>query len=540
MIKYSKIFLFYSLILCLVLPSSAQNIKRIEIPLLTSSSEYFTIPLGDNGVILLTQLSKQEFNLVRFDTNLDRIWSINGTIEANLDYVTYSYDGRNLYLLFSRYRSNSYEVIKVNVGPGFVEKFQIYSVDRMEVSDFKAINASVFIAGMVNSQPVILFTSLNERKTKVLPSALKSQAEIQSMEIDTTNNTVNVTYAVGTRGKNYQLVVKSFDEEGKQVSQIVMNPNDEFAMMNGKVNQISDSTQIMFGTYGHKNTIGSSKGPTSQGLYISKLIDNEVLDTKFYSFTDFKNFFNFLTPKQKEKQERKIQDKKDKGEDLRLDYRLLVHDIIRQDGKYILVAEAFYPDYRYQNNYPFGMGGYGYGGMGMFGNPWYSIYNPYRWGYGNYGLYSPFSSYYSPWGYRGYGSYGSQQIFDGWVYTHAVVAAFDDNGKLLWDNSIEMKDVKEPKLIEKVKASINGDEITLSYSTGGKISTKVVKGDKILENTQQKQIETDQEGDKVKKTTSDNIDFWYGKYFLASGYQKISNDNEGAKRNVFFLSKISF
>ena len=535
MFKYFRISLFAILLLSFTV-IKAQTIKRIEVPLLSSNSEYFTIPVGENGVILLTQLSKQEFNLVRFDTDLTQVWSINGTIEANLDFVNYSYDGRTLYLLFSRYRSNTFEVIKVNIGPGFVEKFQIYSVDRMEISDFKVINSSVFIGGAVNTQPVILFTSLTERKTKVLPTALKSQAELQSMEIDTTNNIINATYAVGTKGKNYQLVVKSFDEDGKQVSQIVMNPTDEFAMMNGKLNQITDSTEIMFGTYGHKNTVGSSRGPTSQGLYFSKLLYGEVQDSQFYSFTQFQNFFNFLTPKQKEKQEKKIQDKKDKGEDLRLDYRLLVHDIIHQDGKYILVAEAFYPDYRYQNYNPFG----GFGGMSAFGNPWYSIYNPYRWGYGNYGLYSPFSSYYSPWGYRGYNSYGSQQIFDGWVYTHAVVAAFDESGKLLWDNSIEMKNVKEPKLIEKVKAIVKGDEITLSYSAGGKIATKVIKGEKVLENIQQKNIETEQEGDKVKKTTSDNIDFWYDKYFLSTGYQKISNDNEGGKRNIFFLSKISF
>jgi hypothetical protein len=106
-----------------------------------------------------------------------------------------------MYLLFSRYRSNVFEVIKVNLGPGFVEKFQIMSVDRLEVSDFQALNSSVFIGGLVNSQPIILYTDLAARKTKVLPSALKNQAELQSMELDTVNHFVNVTYAVGNKGK---------------------------------------------------------------------------------------------------------------------------------------------------------------------------------------------------------------------------------------------------------------------------------------------------------------------------------------------------
>lgn len=64
-------------------------------------------------------------------------------------------------------------------------------------------------------------------------------------------------------------------------------------------------------------------------------------------------FFNFLTPKQKERQEKKIKDKEVKGEDLRLDYRLLMHDIIKNGENYIIIAEAFYPDYKYNNFSPF-------------------------------------------------------------------------------------------------------------------------------------------------------------------------------------------
>ena len=519
----------------------SQSIKRIEIPLANgSNTELFTIPLHEQGVLVLNQINKTNYTLTRFDTNLDKIWTVNGTIDASLDYVKSSYDGKNLYLLFSRYRSNVYEVVKVNIGPGFIEKYQIMSVERMEVSEFQALNSSIFIGGIVNAQPVILFTNLEERKTRVLPSALKSTAEIQSMELDTTSDLINVTYAVGTKGKNYQLVLKSFDESGKMISQFVLNPDNEFAMMNGRMSLVSDSTEVMFGTYGHKNSIGSSRGPTSQGIYFTKLLDNEATDVKFHSFTEFKNFFNFMTDRQREKQERKIQDKKDKGEDLRLDYRLLVHDIIKQGDKYIMVAEAFYADYKYNNyNSPYGMGGLGNSAFSSFGSPYSSFYNPYRWGYGNYGLYSPFSSYYSPWGY-GNRNYNNSQVFDGWVYTHAIVAAFDTKGNLLWDNSIELKDVKEQKLSEKVKASVKGDDITLSYSNKGQIYTKIIQADKVLENTQPRPIETQMEGDKVRQTTSDSIDFWYNNFFIASGYQKISNDNEGGKRNVFYLNKVSF
>jgi len=529
-----------ALILSSIFAVNAQTNKRVEFPYESNQVETFTIPLGNKGVILMSQLNKQAFNLRKFSTDLEQQWSSNANIESNQDYVTHSYDGEDLYLLFSRFKSNSYVIFRVNTASGKVEKFQIISVDRIEISNFKAINASLFIAGMVNSQPVILFTNLTEKKTRILPAVVKGDAEIQSMDLDTVYRQINVTYSVCKKAKDYQFVLKSFDEDGNQVSQILMKPNEEYAMMNAKSAQVNDSLQVIVGTYGHKNTIGSSKGPSSQGLYFQSFLDGEQSNSTFTSFTKFTNFFNFLSPKQQERQNRKIKDKEEKGEDLRLDYRLLMHDIIRKGDHYIVVAEAFYPDYKYNNFGPYGGGTFpGMMTMGGFYSPWSMLYNPYRWGYGYYGLYSPFSSYYSPWGYRGYNYYGNQQQFDGWVYTHAVIAELDAKGNLLWDHCISLHDMKEPKLIQKIKTSVQDDQIILSYSRNNEIISKVIHEMGTKETEHILPIETNQEGDRVRKSTDSDLTYWYNTYFLASGTQQIVNQTDG-KRQVFYLNKIQF
>ena len=535
-----KAFLILIVISLFISKGNAQTNKRVEFPQESNQVETFTIPIGRKGVILLSQLNKQAFNLRKFSTNLEQEWSTNATIDSNQDYVTHSYDGDDLYLLFSRFKSNSYVIFRVNTEKGKVDKYQIISVDRIEISNFKALNASLFIAGMVNSQPVILYTNLNEKKTRILPAIVKGQAEIQSMDLDTAYQQINVTYSVGKKAKDYQLILKSFDEDGNQVSQVLMKPNDEYAMMNAKSAQINDSLQVVVGTYGHKNTIGSSKGPSSQGLYFQSFIDGELSNSSYTSFTKFSNFFNFLSPKQIERQAKKIKDKEEKGEDLRLDYRLLMHDIIRKGDHYIVVAEAFYPDYKYANFGPYG-GGYfpGMTTMSGFYSPWSMMYNPYRWGYGNYGLYSPFSSYYSPWGYRGYNYYGNQQQFDGWVYTHAVIAELDAQGNLLWDHCISLHDLKEPKLIQKLKTSVQEDQIILSYSKDNQIISKIIRDHGATETENTLDIETNLEGDRVKKSADSDLTYWYNTYFLAYGTQNIVNQTEG-KRQVFYLNKIQF
>lgn len=512
----------------------AQEMKRIEIPI-TGQLETFSIPLGEKGVIVLNHIGKAEFNIRKFNTNLELVWTNQGSVDGNLDYVTHCYDGNLLYLLFSRFKSNNYYIVRVNPIDGRLEKFQIFSVEKMEISNFKALNQSLFIGGIVNNTPVILFTNLSEKRTRILPAVVNGQAEIQSMDLDTLQQQINVVYSVGKKAKNYQLILKSFDEDGNQLGQITMNPKDEYAQMNAKSTQLNDSLQVVVGTYGHKGSIGSSKGPSSQGLYFSSYLDGDLLESKFTSFTQFTNFFNFLGEKQKNKQEKKIKSKEEKGEELRLDYRLLMHEIIKKGDHYIVVAEAFYPDYKYVNYSPFG------GTLGMLGgglySPWNMMYNPYRWGYGNYGLYSPFSSYYSPWGYRGYNSYSNSQQFDGWIYTHAVIAELDEKGNVLWDQSIDLNNIKEDKLIQKIKTSLHGDMLTLSYQRGNNIISKYISSEGQSGDEKVQELSTQNEGDKIRRQEKSDLNYWYNNNFIASGIQTINNSEEG-RRSVYFLTKI--
>ena len=77
--------LLFFILLC-SLAANAQEIKRIEIPI-AGQLETFSIPLGEKGVIVLTQVGKSEFNIRKFNTNLEQVWMNQGSIEANLDFA---------------------------------------------------------------------------------------------------------------------------------------------------------------------------------------------------------------------------------------------------------------------------------------------------------------------------------------------------------------------------------------------------------------------------------------------------------------------
>ncbi len=143
----------------------------------------------------------------------------------------------------------------------------------------------------------------------------------------------------------------------------------------------------------------------------------------------------------------------------------------------------------------------------------------------------------NPWMYSSYGN--NNQQFDGFRYTHAVVAGFDQKGNMLWDNSFSFENVKSMDLKEKVRINVQNDDITLVYSNKGKLASKIVKGTQVVEGTKLIEIDTQRDGDKVRDTETDDIEYWHQNYYLAWGYQKIANRTDGSRR-VFYLNKIAF
>ncbi|MBC7922294.1 MAG: hypothetical protein H7Z75_14525 [Ferruginibacter sp.] len=489
-------------------PAHGQGKQRIELETDNRTSQI--VPLGENGLVLFSEAGKGKLRFVKYGSDLEPAWSVESPVNPTLDVVQYTRDSSAVYVLLARSKSADYQVVKLSTNAGFAVRFDLYSINRFEIAEFKANGNDVYLAGRVKNEPVLMHMNLTTKQNRVLPIAYKGTAEIQSVEVDPVTGLVNVAVAA-RRGKESSMIIKSFAPEGLAVQNVLLPPAEERSLLTGRLSSLSDSRQLVIGTYGLRTS------QYTQGLFITKLQDNAPEFTKYYSFTDFKNFFKFMNGRQQERMEKKIQQKKQRGDDLKLQYRLLVHDIIEKDGQYVMVAEAYYPEYRYRNSYNGLYPGYGYGGYG----------------YGRYGGYSPYGSSYG----------GNAPVFDGYVYTHAVVAGFDQQGNLLWDNSFEFSDIKTYSLREKVKVNVQPGHITLLYSHNGYIKSKVIRGNEVVEGVTNTPIGTEYEGDKVKRSSTDELEYWYGNYFAAWGYQKIRNTSDQpvkSNRNVFYVNKIAF
>ena len=496
---------------------------------MNNDTPYRVIPLGSKGVLVANRGQRSTYVLTKLNGDFERDWGVEVQLESGFELMATDYEGQSVFLLFGGGKNEYYQVVKVNVGPGFVENFFLQVLDKFQITEFKTLGYSVFLSGMVRDEPVFVYTNLANKQTKMLPSVAKSGSVIQAIEIDTTNRLVNVAYAL-RRGKDVRLVARTYNEEGTQLAQVVVDPDEDYSLLNGRLFVLSDSTKLMIGTYGFRG-MQSNGSPTAQGIFISKITDGEVDFTQYHSFTDFQNFFKYMDPKQQARMEDRIKRKKERGDDLKLNCRVLVHDVIQKDGNFILVGEIYNPEYRYNNNSPFGFNN-GFGGpMSPFGG--FGGYNPF---YSPWGLRNPYFG--NPW--YGTGRFNNNnQIFDGYTYTHAVVAGFDQKGELIWDNSLPFENVRTSELKEKIKVKVNTDStMSLFYSNNGNIKSKIVKGNEVVEGLSNMSIGTLDANDKVRSTNTDDVEFWYDNHYLAWGYQRIAG--EDGRRSVFYLSKIAF
>lgn len=455
---------------------------------------YNVVSLESEGLLLTTQTvypkdGNHVWTIARYDTLLNRIWERTFKIDPRMAPTKVYKDAYHFYVLLTQRDELKIQVFRLDYRNGDQELIEGTTLAYIDVTDFKVLSNTAYIGGLVKYRPVVVAFNFFEKRSRVLPALYEPNQELDEMHVDTYQNAVDIVLYSADRRK-CELSIKSFDYAGRMLKNVTVDSEREKSLQTGKISPLNANEQFLMGNYSVKCS------PYAQGMYMTKFNGDQQEFIKYYKFNDFENFFNFMKPKRKARVRGRIVKKRENGKEYQLRYRVLLHDIIEKNDQYILIGEAFYPQYR---------SGSVYGG----------------------------------WMGRGY----NDRIFDGYKYTHAVVSGFDKKGNLLWDNCFEINNVVNYDLIELVKVAVDEDKITLVYPKDGELHTKLIKGNKVVKETENFPIQTNFEHDKVLNSEDVNVSEWYGKYFITWGYQEISNRGDaGVKpnREVFYLNKITY
>jgi len=496
------------LILFLLTPffayTQVEQIGRWEIGMDADDPGNFKVSSADSlGLLIyhrITGPKDDQLELIMLDTALQQKWKGYIPIEKGL-IVAKTTAYKNLYyILLQRPGFAGFLMISLNLQTGLYIPHLIKNAIPFSPSEFQGTVGAVLIGGYFNYRPLVLHYSFQNNKAKVLPGFFNEPGELTQMKI-TPDGSIDVIVSAKNFDKRKSLWIRNYNAEGDLMKSTVLESRENRNLIFGRSIKMPNNEQVVAGVYGKNSEY-------SRGIFVAAINPFGEYTIRYYNFGDLQNFFHYLKAKKEKRIKERIARRRVKGKTTRFSYRLLVQELIPYQDQFVLLGEAFYPNYVYRqsgfNNYGFSQGGY-------------ANYTPYR----------------------------NNAIFDGYQYTHAIVIGFDANGKVKWDNSFEINDVKSFQLEQFVKIAPGKDNIGLLYLFENLIRTKVIRNNEVLEGKTADELKIfSNEGVVTRQDAkTSHLDYWYGNHLYASGVQTVRKSNDGISlpfKKVFFINKISY
>jgi hypothetical protein len=481
---------------------------RLEIPVKDLNDEFDVVDGYEGGLLVVQNTNEQlpngslwEFHLVNNDLEVE--WKISRVITTRSSFIGYDYNDGFFFLLFdnsNRFRGYQVMVIDVNGESALFHEFEMPFDINLQY--FEALDNGVLMVGSYNMRPVALIHDLVNNTPKVLPGFYNYNEQVFDLVMDEPNRAFSIVLAEKMRNGKYTNRIKSFTYDGLLITENLINPGEDLSLVDGTTTNFGNGTQFMAGTYSLKTSL------YSRGIYISKFTNGQQRFLKNYNYGELSNFFSYRGKRAADRIKRKASRKKAKGKEKRFNYRLYIHEIVPKGDVNILIAEAYYARYSSSSNYN-------------------------RMGFGN------------PYAMGGPGQGFNYQTFLGYKYTHAIIVAFDANGDVIWDNSFRTNDITSFNLQESVAVNVQGDKAAIMYLDDGRLKSKVIQGDDVLEDKTINPVKLKYPGDKESNRDNDiyGVYNWYDNYLFSYGIQKIKNKSfpkKERKRRVFYLNKIQF
>ncbi len=539
--KIKKLFICLFFLLLPFLSISQDKPLRVEIEAKYNSDSYVIIPFGENGVILFFQSTESidktnhKWYFTLYDTDFKEVWTKEQAVNKGFRFMFFDYSEQYLYIyLENKYSSGSkgnFQILKIDVVNSSISTFNSEISKKSTITGFKVINDVAMLSGytlpskgktisqtvlsftlvplitgmnLKRYQPLIYLYDMASKTGKIVENEYPAQAYVDGLTKDTLQSSYLLSIKNFIPRKTNIMHIDEYNISGEKLSTISLTTNNEKRKLNtAKVASLNQNEKVIIGTY-NNNTKGNSANPAfsgfsegSNGIYVANTNNNIQQNITFYNFSKFKSFYSYLTARRTFKMIKKATKLEAKGKEILYDYKLLVHDIIERDSSYIMIAEAYYPEYHQVHRTTFD----------IYGRP----------------------------------TTTTEMVFDGYRYTNAIIACFNKKGEILWENSFDMFNILTFNLHERIKVLIDGEDIVLAYNYAGDIASKVIQGNDVIESKEYTKIETSYNNNKVINDYDSDMEYWYGNYFISYGYQRIRNKQmDKSRRTVFYFNKIAF
>lgn len=509
----SHIFLVFILLFNFSGFAQSDPFLRIEIETQSDEATYKILPCDNNGLVMFyqTNLQENDYNFwifINYDKFLQESWKVDIPLYNNMHYKDYQIKGDYLYAFFhdselKKADSYNFQILKLDIKKGTYEMFSGLVPDNATFVSFDIIENLVLMGFNMEDYVVGIYSYNTEKKeTRTVYEIIENAAEFESFFIDPNNNSYSTLINRHMSKTSHFLELTSFNLDGTQIDkrQIIPDPGKKFNT--GKITVISEVTKLIIGTFDYTdgNSIKKSNYFTkaTSGFFAVNLNDQNNLKISYQDFLDMENMTGYLKSDEYLEAKRKAEKSNDTTGKHSVSYSILLHDVIERDSLFYFVGDAYYEDYH------------------LITNTYYDYY----------GRAVPVS----------------QSVFDGYRYFNTFISCYDIDGNKQWDNGMEIFNILTFDLKRRGNVYFTGNEVVMAYNHEGKISSKIIKGSKVVEGVESFPIETTFGNDKITEDTKSNMVHWYDNYFIAYGFQTIRNNSliKNNKRTVFYINKLAF
>jgi hypothetical protein len=473
------------------------------------------IPCGEKGALMFYESTKQVDNenkawvFIFYDNDLKAQWSKEIPVIQNLIYTKHQLAGENLYLAFqnrdkARSDVHNFQLLRINIFDANFSHTGVFIPEKAQLVNFEVVK-NTFALGLnyYKEKALVLIKDLetgleNTIKIDDPPSF------IEDVKLSADATELYVALNVYATKKRSSLYLNSYDVKGGFKNSIAVVPALEYEkLMNAQINLEDDGSMYVLGTFNSLNgklsrTEEESPGEESEGFYIAKVANGEQVFVKLHKLMDFKNFTEILNNQELAYIQGIIEKNQKKGREESINYEFLIHEMYKDGDEFIMLAEAYYPEYHQVSTMSYD----------FYGRPMPYYYN----------------------------------VFDGFRYFNAFVVSFDRYGNLNWSNGIKIWDMLSQRLQKKVEIYKDAGDYVLFYNHEANIVSKVINGYQDIGETEKSRIVTNHSGDVQLEAGGGMIRHWYDGYFITYGYQTLKNTTlgGGSKRRVFYINKMAF
>ncbi|SHG85833.1 hypothetical protein SAMN04488109_2166 [Chryseolinea serpens] len=513
-------------LLCTAQASVAQMVQthRFERHQKMSDDYYNVIPLVDDGLALFRERDKYQNNnkvweLILLDTALQEKKTLELEVNTRNKMIGYEVTLGTLFLLYrtGETNKNDFEIIEINLKTWENVKHHFKPDLDFKLTHFIKAGDNFIFGGYVNNEPAVLLFELANSHVRVLPGFFQKDTELVDLRTNL-NQTFNTVLIDRGSKENRKLVFRTFDDTGKQLLEDLVPIDENKALQAGITSALAREDLSIMGTWGERNS------KQSIGFYFVTIDPFNEQKIKFLDVGQLSHYLDYLSPKRAARIKESSKEDLADGKIPNFTSYVQPYKVMEYEHGYLLLAEVFNP---VSNMNPY------------YSNPYY--YNPY---YSPYGMNSYYPGYYYPGMgrmYRPYAYGNNTKNVDEIKATESVVVSFDPTGKVQWDHSFKIADVKMSGIEQVSDFHLDGNKLFLLYRKESELKLKsiVLSKDTASESSAKMLVNDPVDEIRSEKEGEGSVRYWTGNSFYVWGYQTVRNvTKEDRVRDVFYIIKV--